>query len=452
MLPQELIRAKRQGAVLSADDIGAFVAGVADGSVTEGQVAAFCMALHFRPLSLDERVALTAAMTRSGTVLDWPSLGIDGPIVDKHSTGGVGDKVSLLLAPIVAAVGGLVPMISGRGLGHTGGTLDKLEAIPGFGVMVNTPRFAEILRDVGCAIVGASGDLAPADKRMYAIRDTTGTVESLDLITASILSKKLAAGLRGLVMDVKFGNGAFLPTFEESVALAESIVGVANGAGTPTVALLTDMNEVLGTTAGNAVETHESIAALRDPAAADPRLMEVTRLLCAEMLALVGVTADRAAGLEAVDAVLADGSAAERFQRMVAAQGGPADLIDRPTAHLVAAPVVKPVPAPAAGYVGAVDTRALGVAVVAMGGGRTHPDQRIDHRVGLTDIAGIGRRVDPASAPLALVHAADEAQAAAAVATVQAAFTLVEAAPPARPLVERRIVSDGQGGTRSLPA
>lgn len=440
MLPQELIRRKREGERLAEDDIRDFVRGVADGSVTEGQVAAFCMAVYFRPLTIGERVALTGAMTRSGQVMDWPSLGIDQPVVDKHSTGGVGDKVSLLLAPIIAAAGGLVPMISGRGLGHTGGTLDKLEAIPGYRIFVSPEDMAEQVRRIGCAVVGATGDLAPADKRMYAIRDTTGTVESLDLITASILAKKLAAGLTGLVMDVKFGSGAFLADPEASRALAQSIVDVATGAGTKTVALQTDMNQCLGRTAGNAVEVRESIDALVDPGRAEPRLMAVTRELCAEMLTIIDLQPDLEAARAKVDQVLADGSAAGKFQEMVVAQGGPADIIGNPDMHLPPPPVQIDVHAERDGVISEIDTRALGLAVVELGGGRVAPTDAVDPLVGLTDIAGLGEATSRTGRPLARILARSPEDAAAAAVTVRRAFTLGEDADIG-PLILRRVTA-----------
>ena len=324
MLPQELIRRKRDGATLDTDELFRFVEGVTDGKVTEGQVAAFCMAVFFRGLTLSERAALTRAMTQSGTTLDWSAQKLDGPVVDKHSTGGVGDKVSLILAPVLAACGGYVPMISGRGLGHTGGTLDKMETIPGYISKPPNDRIYAVTRDAGCAIIGATLDVAPADRRMYAIRDVTGTVESLDLITASILSKKVAAGLDALVLDTKFGSGAFKDNFDEAVALAESIVAVGKAMGLPVCALLTDMNQVLGRTAGNAVEVVEACEILRG-GSADPRLLDVTLELCGEGLRLSGLAGSVAAGRDRARAALESGTAAERFSRMVAALGGPAD-------------------------------------------------------------------------------------------------------------------------------
>src|SRR6202042_3387703 len=277
----------------------------------------------------DERVALTGAMTRSGEVLQWGDAGLGGPVLDKHSTGGVGDKVSLLLAPIVAACGAGVPMISGRGLGHTGGTLDKLEAIPGYDVAPSSERLRSVVARGGCAIVGQTARLAPADRRLYAIRDATGTVESIPLIVGSILSKKLAAGLDALVMDVKAGSGAFLPDLERARELARAIVEVGAGNGMPTTALLTDMNQVLGRTAGNAVEVRESIDQLTG-AASDARLREVTIALSAELLLLGGVHADVDAARAAACTALDSGAAAERFGAMVTELGGPADLLDDP--------------------------------------------------------------------------------------------------------------------------
>ncbi len=437
-LPQEFIRRKRDGGTVAAEDIDAYIRGVTDGSVTEGQVAAFSMAVFFRGMSLDERVALTRAMTHSGTVLDWSGKGLDGPVLDKHSTGGVGDKVSLILGPIVAACGGYVPMISGRGLGHTGGTLDKLDSIPGYRSQPDVETLERIVRATGCAIIGATGDVAPADKRIYAIRDVTGTVESLDLITASILSKKLAAGLGGLVMDVKFGSGAFLSAFDDAVALAESLVTVAEGAGLPTVALLTDMNQVLGRAAGNALEVRESIDLLTGNAV-DPRLREVTLALSAELLCLGGLAETVEQGLGRAVQALEDGSAAERFGRMVAALGGPADLIEEHDRHLAAAPVRRDVFPDTAGHVTEVDARAVGVAVVAIGGGRAAPEDIIDHAVGMTDVAAIGEVVGPGQRPLAVVHGRDEAQADLAAAMLREAFTIGDSVPGATPLVARRV-------------
>src|SRR6218665_1963314 len=346
MLAQEIIRAKRDGHALNEAQIQNFVDGLTHHTWSEGQVAALGMAVFLRGMGRDEAVLLTRAMMNSGRVMRWADM--PGPVLDKHSSGGVGDKVSLMLAPMVAACGGYVPMIAGRGLGHTGGTVDKLEAIPGYNVTPAHGDFDRIVRTLGCAIIGQTGDLAPADKRFYATRDVTATVESVPLITASILSKKLAAGLEGLAMDIKCGNGAFADTPQMARELAESIVAVGGGAGLKIRALVTDMNEVLGFEAGNALEIRETIRYLRGEAR-EPRLHEVALALAAEMLVLGGLAPDAAAARVQLQAGLDSGAAAEKFSRMVAELGGPADLLDRPDAYLAAAPVVVPVPAPRAG-------------------------------------------------------------------------------------------------------
>jgi thymidine phosphorylase len=423
VLTAELIRRKRDGLELSADEIGELVSGIADGSVTDAQVGALAMAIVWRGMSAAERVALTGAMTRSGDVLDWSSAGLSGPVLDKHSTGGVGDKVSLLLAPILAACGAFVPMISGRGLGHTGGTLDKLESIPGYDVTPSTERLQSAVARVGCAIVGQTARLAPADRRLYAIRDATGTVESIPLIVGSILSKKLAAGLDALVMDVKAGSGAQFPDLDRARELASAIVEVAVGNGLPTVALLTDMNQVLGRTAGNAVEVRESIDHLTG-ASRDERLVEVTIALCAELLVLAKVEADLDGARDAAVRALDSGAAAERFDAMVVELGGPAGLVDAPTRHLPEASVVEPVEPGAPGVVSSIDVRAVGIAVVNLGGGRAREDDVVDHSVGLTEVAALGERVEPAGRPLALVHARDEESARRAADAVRAAYVL----------------------------
>ncbi|HET8726134.1 MAG TPA: thymidine phosphorylase [Alphaproteobacteria bacterium] len=438
MLPQEIIRRKRDGAALSDEEIIAFVKGVTDGTVTEGQVAAFCMAVFFRGMALNERVALTRAMTRSGTVLDWTEKDLGGPVLDKHSTGGIGDKVSLILGPAIAACGGFVPMISGRGLGHTGGTLDKFDSIPGYATQPDNETLERAVRAAGCAIIGATRDIAPADRRIYAIRDVTGTVESLDLITASILSKKLAAGLHGLVMDVKFGSGAFKPDPEDAAALAESLVTVANGAGLKTVALLTDMNQVLGRAAGNAVEVREAVELLTGRAD-DPRLREVTVALSAELLAIGGLAESVQDGRRQIERALADGSAAERFGRMVAALGGPTDFLERYDVHLPTAPVRREVLPEVAGIVTAIDARQVGVAIIELGGGRRAADERIDHSVGVTNVAGLGEKVGPGDRPLAVVHARTESDAEAAAIMLRGAVAIGDDAPAAIPLIARRI-------------
>jgi len=439
MLAAEVIATKRDGGTLSDAQIASFVDGLTDGSWSDSQAAALAMAILLRGMGRAETVALTAAMTHSGEVLSWAGAGLSGPILDKHSTGGVGDKVSLMLAPIVAACGGVVPMISGRALSHTGGTLDKLEALPGYAIDPPHEVLLATLREAGCAIVGASARLAPADRRLYAIRDVTATVESVPLITASILSKKLAAGLQGLVLDVKLGSGAFTRSLADAQALARSLVQVAQGAGLPAHALITDMNQVLGTTAGNALEVRETLDYLSG-AAREPRLHEVTLALAAQMLHLGGLAADVGGGRALAERALASGAAAERFARMVAALGGPADVLH--DAALPRAPVQRDVPAPRDGVLRACDVRALGLAVVALGGGRQRPAERIDPRVGLSQLRPLGQGVR-AGQPLACVHAATEDAAALAVRAVAAAFTVDDGAPAAPAAVIVQSVTPG---------
>ncbi|MBL0655566.1 thymidine phosphorylase [Aeromonas caviae] len=436
-LPQEIIRKKRNGEALSTQEIQFFVQGITNNTIGEGQIAALAMAVYFKDMTMDERVALTCAMRDSGMVLTWDHLNLGGPIVDKHSTGGVGDVVSLMLGPMVAACGGFVPMISGRGLGHTGGTLDKLDAIPGYQTSVDNDRFLKVVKEAGVAIIGQTGDLAPADKRIYAVRDITATVESIAMITGSILSKKLASGLEALVMDVKVGSGAFMPTFEASEELAKSIVAVANGAGCRTSALLTDMNQVLASSAGNAVEVREAVRYLTGEYR-NPRIHEVTLALCAEMLISAGLASDEQDARAKLQAVLDNGKAAEIFGRMVTGLGGPADFMERYDAYLPKAAIVRPVYAAHSGFVTAMDTRELGLAVVAMGGGRRAAADKLDYAVGLTDFIRLGQSVE-ADKPLALIHAQTEAQFAEAARMVQAAVKIGDTRPEALPEVYRRI-------------
>lgn len=402
LLPQELIRFKRDGTQLTPAQIQTFVQGVTDGSWSEGQVAAMAMAILLRGMDTAETVALTAAMAHSGQTLTWPKTDMPGPVLDKHSTGGVGDKVSLMLAPMLAACGAFVPMISGRGLGHTGGTLDKLESLPGYQGTPDLNTLSGVVRSTGCAIVGATDQLAPADRRLYGIRDVTATVESVPLITASILSKKLAAGLAGLVMDVKSGNGAVSPSLEEARALARSLVQVAKGSGLPTVALITDMNQVLGVTAGNALEVREAIDFLTGRQR-DSRLLEVTLSLCAHALVLGGLSHTLSEAKSTAQRALDSGAAADRFGRMVAALGGPADVLK--DAQLPIAPVQYAVRAPRAGVISALDARAAGWAVVALGGGRRRADDRIDPRVGVSEVIPLQSPVEVGDT-LAIIHAA----------------------------------------------
>lgn len=436
-LPQEIIRKKRNGEALSTQEIQFFVQGITNNTIGEGQIAALAMAVYFKDMTMDERVALTCAMRDSGMVLTWDHLNLGGPIVDKHSTGGVGDVVSLMLGPMVAACGGFVPMISGRGLGHTGGTLDKLDAIPGYQTSVDNDRFLKVVKEAGVAIIGQTGDLAPADKRIYAVRDITATVESIAMITGSILSKKLASGLEALVMDVKVGSGAFMPTFDASEELAKSIVAVANGAGCRTSALLTDMNQVLASSAGNAVEVREAVRYLTGEYR-NPRIHEVTMALCAEMLISAGLASDERDARTKLQAVLDNGKAAEIFGRMVTGLGGPADFMERYDAYLPKAAIVRPVFAANSGFVTAMDTRELGLAVVAMGGGRRAAGDKLDYAVGLTDFIRLGQSVD-ADKPIAMIHAQTEEQYAQAASMVQAAVRIGGERPEALPEVYRRI-------------
>ncbi|MEE9707923.1 thymidine phosphorylase [Aeromonas veronii] len=436
-LPQEIIRKKRNGEALSTQEIQFFVQGITNNTIGEGQIAALAMAVYFKDMTMDERVALTCAMRDSGMVLTWDHLNLGGPIVDKHSTGGVGDVVSLMLGPMVAACGGFVPMISGRGLGHTGGTLDKLDAIPGYQTSVDNDRFLKVVKEAGVAIIGQTGDLAPADKRIYAVRDITATVESIAMITGSILSKKLASGLEALVMDVKVGSGAFMPTFEASEELAKSIVAVANGAGCRTSALLTDMNQVLASSAGNSVEVREAVRYLTGEYR-NPRIHEVTMALCAEMLISAGLASDERDARGKLQAVLDNGKAAEIFGRMVTGLGGPADFMERYDAYLPKAAIVRPVFAANSGFVTAMDTRELGLAVVAMGGGRRAAGDKLDYAVGLTDFIRLGQSVD-ADKPIAMIHAQTEEQYAQAASMVQAAVRIGGERPEALPEVYRRI-------------
>ncbi|MEO5733423.1 MAG: thymidine phosphorylase [Rubrivivax sp.] len=447
----EIIRIKRDGGRLSDACIAAFVDGLADPGAanvadethnprapgnptawTEGQVAALAMAIVLRGMDEGETVSLTQAMTRSGTVMDWSAAGFSGPVLDKHSTGGVGDKVSLLLAPIMAACGAVVPMVSGRGLGHTGGTLDKLQALPGYDIRPSQETLLATLRSAGCAIVGASHTLAPADRRLYAIRDTTATVESLPLITASILSKKLAAGLQGLVLDVKVGSGAFMPTPLAARELALSLVQVAQRAGLPARALLTDMNQILGRSAGHTLEVQETIDHLKGSGPPrDPRLHAVTMALAAELLVIGGLVDDLAAGLARAEAALASGAAAERFAQMVRALGGSRDVLA--DAGLAQAPVRLTVAAPRSGVLAATDARALGLVVLGLGGGRHRPEDRIDPRVGLLDMVAPGTPLQ-AGDPLVLVHAATDADARRAEQAVLAALSWCEPGATLAPL------------------
>ncbi len=435
MLPQEIIRRKRDGRDLSKQEIATFIAGVTNGTVSEAQVAAFAMAVFFQGMSGNETVGLTLAMRDSGNVLKWDD--VDRPIADKHSTGGVGDNVSLMLAPIAAACGLAVPMISGRGLGHTGGTLDKLQSIPGYDIAPDQSRLFRVVQEVGCAIVGQTSDLAPADRRLYAIRDVTATVESVPLITASILSKKLAAGLRTLLMDVKVGTGAFMQDIGEARILARSLVDVANGAGVPTVALITDMNEPLADAVGNALEVANCVDFLAGRKAGT-RLETIILAEAAEMLVQAGLASTFHEGEEKARSVVSSGRAMETFARMIHALGGPSDFCERPETHLPKAPVVLDVLAPAAGYLAACDGRVLGLGVIEMGGGRRKTTDTIDHSVGFDCVLPLGSAVEK-SQPIARVHATSREQADRASRALIASYTIDVNAPLAAPVIIERI-------------
>ncbi len=429
-----IIAGVRDGKGLAPEAAQWFARGLADASVSDAQAGAFAMAVLLKGIGPDGRVALTQAMRDSGSVIAWD---LPGPVVDKHSTGGIGDSVSLLLAPALAACGVYVPMISGRGLGHTGGTLDKMESIPGYRALPGIEKLRAVVAEVGCAIVGATKEIAPADKRLYGIRDISGTVESIDLITASILSKKLAAGLDALVLDVKVGSGAFMKDMVDARALARSLVETANGAGCRTSALITDMSQSLGHSAGNALEVLEVMETLTG-ASVNEALWDVTAALGGEALVLAGKADDMDAGAAMIDTALETGRAAECFGRMVAALGGPVDFVERFPDRLPSAPVFRMVPSPRAGYVASVNAHALGDAVVHLGGGRLVGSDRINPSVGLSGLAVIGEEM-AAGEPLAMVHASSDAKAEAAVAAVLAAYSLSEAMPDEPALIHERI-------------
>ena len=421
-----LIRAKREGRRLDAAQWQALAEGIASEAWSEGQVGAFAMAVAWRGLDAGECRDFTLALRDSGRRLDWRDL--PGPVLDKHSTGGVGDCVSLALAPLLAACGAYVPMISGRGLGHTGGTLDKLESLPGYDVNPDPARLARVVREVGCAIVGQSADLVPADRRLYAVRDVTATVDVPELIVASILSKKLAGGAQALVLDIKTGSGAQTPAEADAQALAARMQAVAAGSGLQLAAMLSDMGQVLGRTAGNALE----VQGVLDLLAGRPHCLRLQALVLAQaarLLHMAGLAESEDAALLRAHQALDSGAAAERFARMVAALGGPADVF----AHaLPQAPVQRDVTVQAAGVVQAIDVRALGECVVDLGGGRRVPGAAIDPAVGLSGVAERGQWLE-AGAALAIVHARTAADAERAAARVRAAFTLGEDAPAAVP-------------------
>lgn len=427
----DLIRRKRTCGALALGELHALAKAIGNGSMPDSQVAAFAMAVACRGMSLAECIDFTAALRDSGQCLAWSDL--PGPVLDKHSTGGVGDAVSLLLAPMLAACGGFVPMLSGRGLGHTGGTLDKLESIPGYRVAPTAGQLHDVVRKVGCAIVGASEDLVPADRRLYAIRDAAGCTDVPALMVASILSKKLAGGAGCLVLDVKTGNGAQLTDPDANCELAEWLSRVAAALDLPTRVTLSDMDQVLGRDAGNALEVAAAIEMLCGRTEGG-RLLELSLALGAELLCMGRLAVDAADAQRLLRHALDSGAAAECFARMVSGLGGPADLLERPSNYLPRAPLQRAVRAPRSGYVARIDVRALGQVVVALGGGRCRADQVIDHAVGLARVRGSGAWIE-AGEPLAVVHARSEEHAARAERAVRAAFTLASQAPALRPLL-----------------
>ena len=433
MLFVDVIRKKRDGLELDDADLQLLVDGLADGSLPAEQISALAMAVFLNSMSVEESGLLTRKMASSGLVLDWQAFDLDGPVVDKHSTGGIGDKVSFLLAPMAAACGCYVPMISGRGLGHSGGTLDKVGSIPGYDPLPAPERFQSVVAEVGCAIIGQTANLAPADRRFYAIRDVTATVESVPLITASILSKKIAAGLDGLVMDIKFGSGAFMDSADRARELGRRIIQTGGASGLAVHAILTDMNENLGATAGNAVEIQESVEFLTG-GHRDARLEAVTVALVAEMLIVGGLDDNRNRAQErALDSVTS-GKAAEVFARMVSALGGPTDFLEHAERYLPRAPVIRPVPAGRDGYLAAVDGRRFGSAIIELGGGRRKLDDVLDLSVGFTDVQPVGIPVT-SDTPIAVIHARDEASAEAASRALLDACSFGDSLPPERPAV-----------------
>ena len=427
----EIIRAKRNGEALSQSEITRFVSELADAKCPPEQAAALAMAIYLNGMNFDETAMLTKAMAASGTIIDWRACDVTGPVIDKHSTGGVGDKVSLILAPLVAACGGFVPMVAGRGLGHTGGTIDKLESIPGYRTELPLEDLIETVKTVGCAIVSQTGNFAPADGPLYAIRDVTATIESTPLITASILSKKLAAGVQALVMDIKTGNGAFMVEESAAQALGEAMIGAGKAMGLPIRVMITDMNEPLGSAAGNALEVRECLDWMTG-AKREARLDLITRRLVLEMLEMGGI----ADGTSRIQQAISSGEVAERFSSMVAAQGGPTDLIDNPDRYLAKAPVIRPIPAPKSGRLVALKTLSIGQAVVRLGGGRHRLGDLIDSSVGFSDIVPVGTTLETGE-PMAFVHAASEEAANQGVADYIAACSVGDGNPDSHPLIRK---------------
>jgi pyrimidine-nucleoside phosphorylase len=424
--PAELILRKREGEELSVDEISELVLGYARGEIPDYQMAAFCMAVFFRGLSPAETFALTDAMVRSGETIDLGAA-LGRKVVDKHSTGGVGDKTSLAVGPIVAACGVPLGKMSGRGLGHTGGTLDKLESIPGFRTELTLDEYVAQVRDVGVAIIGQTGDLVPADKLLYGLRDVTATVDQRSLIAASIMSKKLAAGAQAIVLDVKVGNGAFMQTIEDARRLAETMIEIGENAGREVVCLLTDMDQPLGAAVGNALEVREALDTVRGQGPAD--FTELVLDACAKLLAVSDLGVDEAEGRRRAEGAVADGSAEATWRRWLEAQGGTAD-----ESALPSAPVVRELAAPVAGYVAALSAIDVGNAAVHLGAGRRTKEDRIDHAVGIVVRAKRGDRVE-AGQMLAEIHARTEDEARVGAGEVLAAYAISDVAPAERPVL-----------------
>lgn len=431
-LPQEIIRLKRENKSLSQRNISTFVEGLANGTISDAQIASFAMAVLLRGMTVEETAVLTNEMLHSGQILNWHRFNITGPIIDKHSTGGLGDKVSLILAPAAAAMGMVVPMISGRCLGHAGGTLDKLDSIPGYNSVPDISTFQKTVLKIGCAIIGQTSDLAPADQRLYAIRDVTATVESLPLITASILSKKLAAGVNGLSMDIKTGNGAFTPTLKEAQELSKMLTVVGLKVGLSIAISITDMNQPLGTNIGNALEVAEAVAFLLGKREA--RLQEICVLLLAKMAILGGLTNSLEEGICKAMAVLNNGTAAERFVEMVSALGGPSDFLKSFQTQLPKASVIRACKPDFQGFIKSMDVRSIGLNVVELGGGRRYLNEPIDYAVGFSEFQSIGTLVGP-DVPIALVHARNESSAERAIQRLKSSVIIGDEPPSVQPLI-----------------
>ena len=403
MLFKELILKKRLGKELTKYEINWFISNLTSNHLSEGQIASLAMAICLKGMTFEERVQLTLAMKNSGKTLSWD---LPGPIIDKHSTGGVGDTVSLILAPVLAACGAYVPMISGRGLGHTGGTLDKFDSIPGYNTSPNEEVLRRVVSKVGCAIIGQTNELAPADKRLYAIRDVTGTVESIDLITASILSKKLAAGLEGLVIDVKCGNGAFMQDFNEASTLAKSLVTVANESGCKTTALVTDMNQPLSQSIGNSLEVLAAIDILKGRSK-DYRLLEVTNSLGVSILCSSNICKNKKEAQSLISSVLSSGKAAEKFSQMISELGGANDFFEKPKNYLTPSNIKKNICCKKSGYVKKINTKNLGNILILLGGGRQKVEDDIDFSVGMKLLIELDTYVEK-NQPICTLYARDE--------------------------------------------